>query len=118
MTRATRDSGSQLGSMSLSSQSLVREQTRPVICKLFKPFGFELWLSLGTFGVVGPGLLKIPSFSADADERLQALDRTLRSLHDQITTAIKGVDLSFLDEQLVDPMMRQREQYRQIVHVG
>lgn len=49
---------------------------------------------------------------------MQALDRTLRSLHDQITTAIKGVDLSFLDEQLVDPMMRQREQYRQIVHVG
>ncbi|KAL7077640.1 hypothetical protein ACQ4LE_003230 [Meloidogyne hapla] len=54
----------------------------------------------------------------DAEERLRLLDKTLQSNYEQISSAIKSVDLRFLDEQLIDPMMKQRERFRQFVHYG
>nr|CAD2188884.1 unnamed protein product [Meloidogyne enterolobii] len=54
----------------------------------------------------------------DAEERLRLLDKTLQSNYEQISSAIKSVDLRFLDEQIIDPMMAHRERFRQFVHYG
>nr|CAD2197002.1 unnamed protein product [Meloidogyne enterolobii] len=54
----------------------------------------------------------------DAEERLRLLDKTLQSNYEQISSAIKSVDLRFLDEQIIDPMMKHRERFRQFVHYG
>ena len=62
--------------------------------------------------------IQIFGCSSDAAERLRLLDRTLQSQNEQIASAIKSVDLRFLDEQLLDPMMRQREQFRHAVQYG
>jgi hypothetical protein len=69
-------------------------------------------------GWAGEGENAIAFPPADADERLRLLDRTLQTHYEQISSAIKSVDLGFLDEQLLDPMMRQREPFRQLVQYG
>uniref|UniRef100_A0A914GRK9 Prominin-like protein n=1 Tax=Globodera rostochiensis TaxID=31243 RepID=A0A914GRK9_GLORO len=60
----------------------------------------------------------VDSRRGDANDRLHALDRTLHALQDQLATTIKGVDLRFLDEHIMDPIMLQREHFRHAVHFG
>ncbi|KAL3068446.1 hypothetical protein niasHT_030737 [Heterodera trifolii] len=60
----------------------------------------------------------VDSRRSDANDRLHALDRTLNALHDQLSSTIKGIDLRFLDEQIVDPIMLHREHFRRAVHIG
>ncbi|KAI1722570.1 prominin domain-containing protein [Ditylenchus destructor] len=50
----------------------------------------------------------------DAIDRLKSLDDTMFRLYEDISSGIKGIDLRFLDD-LVDPMMQRREQFRTYV---
>uniref|UniRef100_A0A915EGA9 Uncharacterized protein n=1 Tax=Ditylenchus dipsaci TaxID=166011 RepID=A0A915EGA9_9BILA len=50
----------------------------------------------------------------DAVERLKLLEATLFTLYENNSTAIKSIDLRFLDD-IVDPMMQNREKFRNYV---